>query len=100
MPNMWAGTNVGWYYFRNYQANWVDTSGEYTDWSWYNQVWQTRFAHSGKQIPTSFGDTHAGKARTGQFVSWDEAPDRATLCSIMRDRGLDKFWGMAGSASD
>ena len=99
MPNMWAGTSVGWYYFRNYQANWIDTSQEYSSWTWYNQVWQTRLAHAGRQIPTVYGDSHAGKARRGQFVSWDEAPDRATLCTIMADRKLDKFWGMAGGES-
>jgi prepilin-type N-terminal cleavage/methylation domain-containing protein len=99
MTNMWAGTSVGWYYFRNYEANWIDTSQEYTDWSWYNQVWQTRLAHSGNAIPTVYGDSHAGKATRGKFISWDEAPDRGTLCQLMRDKGLDKFWGMAGDAT-
>ncbi len=99
MPDIWAGTNVGWYYFRNYQANWVDMSQDYTDWSWYNEVWQTRLAHAGQKIPVVYGDTHAGKVGRGVFVSWDEAPDRATLCQIMTDRNLDKFWGVAGSPS-
>jgi prepilin-type N-terminal cleavage/methylation domain-containing protein len=99
MTDMWAGTSVGWYYFRNYQANWVDMDQEYSDWSWYNQVWQTRLAHSGKQIPVVYGDSHAGKAKVGNFVSWTEAPDRTTLCQIMVDRGLDKFWGMPGDQS-
>ena len=99
MPNIWAGTNVGWYYFRNYQANWIDDSKDYTDWSWYNEVWQTRLAHSGKNIPTVYGDSHAGKAKKGNFVTWKEAPDRTTLCKIMRDRKLDRFWGVAGDAT-
>ncbi|CAN5598182.1 hypothetical protein BH11ARM2_BH11ARM2_34810 [soil metagenome] len=99
LPEMWQGTNVGWYYFRNYQANWVDMSQEYTDYSWYNEVWQTRLAHAGKNIPVVYGDSHAGKAKRGQFVSWDEAPDRTTLCQIMRDRKIDKFWGMGGDAT-
>jgi len=99
MPDIWAGTNVGWYYFRNYQANWIDTSQDYTDWSWYNEVWQTRLAHAGKNIPVVYGDSHAGKANRGKFVSWDEAPDRTKLCQIMTQRGIDKFWGMPGGAT-
>jgi prepilin-type N-terminal cleavage/methylation domain-containing protein len=96
MTNMWAGTNVGYYYFRNYQANWVDLSKDYSAWSWYNQVWQTRLAHAGRNIPVVYADSHAGKAKRGHFVSWTEAPDRAQLCQIMKDRGIDRFWGMPG----
>ncbi len=99
MTNMWAGTNVGWYYFRNYQANWIDTSMDYTSWSWYNQVWQTRLAHSGNKIPTVYGDSHAGRADKGKFVTWDEAPARSDLCRLMLERGIDKFWGVAGGAN-
>jgi prepilin-type N-terminal cleavage/methylation domain-containing protein len=99
MTNMWAGTNVGWYYFRNYQANWIDTSQDYTDFTYYNQVWQTRLAHSGKNIPVVYADSHAGKANRGKFVSWDEAPGRGELCTIMAQRGLDKFWGVPGDQS-
>ncbi|MFN3682785.1 MAG: prepilin-type N-terminal cleavage/methylation domain-containing protein, partial [Fimbriimonadaceae bacterium] len=99
MPNMWAGTNVGWYYFRHYQASWVDTSREYTSWSWYNQVWQTRLAHAGKQIPTVYGDSHAGKVGPSKFITWDEAPDRATYCTLLEQRGLDRFWGGYGDAT-
>ncbi len=99
MPNIWAGTNVGWYYFRHYQANWIDTSMDYTTWSWYNQVWQTRLAHAGSKIPTVYGDSHAGKVGQDKFITWDEAPNTATYCNALVTRELDKFWGGYGDAT-
>lgn len=99
MPNIWAGTSVGWYYFRHYQANWIDTSMDYTDWSWYNMVWQTRLAHAGQKIPVVYGDSHAGKVGKDKFITWDEAPDTASYCAALTNRGLDKFWGGYGDAT-
>ena len=97
---MWQGTNVGWYYLRNYESNWVDTSQEYTDWSWYNCVWQTRLFHSGNQIPVAYLDGHAGKINRSKFVSWDEAPDRGTWYQQMQQRGLFRTWGNTWSATE
>ncbi len=99
MTNMWQGTNVGWYYFRHYQANWVDTSQEYTSFSYYNQVWQTRLAHSGKKIPTAYADGHAGKVGREKFISWIEAPGTTQYCNLLSSRGLDRFWGGYGDAT-
>jgi len=99
MPDIWAGTNVGWYYFRHYQAPWVDMSQDYTDWSWYQEVWQTRLGHSGKKIPTVYADSHASKVGPEKFISWVEAPDTTTFCSHLYSRGLDKFWGGYGGPS-
>jgi len=99
-PIMWAGTDVGWYYLRNYAACWIDTSRDYNTWSWYNNVWQTRKFHSGEQIPVAFLDGHAGRANRSKFISWDEAPDRATWYNIMRDRKLFRFWGNTWSPTE
>jgi hypothetical protein len=100
MPAMWAGTNVGWYYFQHYRASWIDTSREYTEWSWYNAVWQTRLAHSGRKIPTVYGDSHAGKVGREKFISWADAPDSATYCRMMSSSKLDRFWGGYGDPTN
>lgn len=100
MPNMWAGTNVGWYYLRNYEASWIDDSQDYTDWSWYNQVWQTRLFHSGGTIPVAYLDGHVGKVNKGKFITWTEAPDRAQWDKLMTERGLYHFWGNTWSPTE
>jgi len=99
MPNIWAGTNAGWYYFRHYSANWVDLSQDYTSFSWYQMIWQTRLAHSGKRIPTVYGDSHAGKVGREKFISWQEAPGTSQYCSLLASRNLNRFWGGYGDAS-
>jgi prepilin-type N-terminal cleavage/methylation domain-containing protein len=99
-PIMWAGTNVGWYYLRNYEASWIDTSQEYSDWSWYNNVWQTRLVHSGNNIPVAYLDGPAGKANRGKFITWDEAPSRADWDRLMRERNLYRFWGNTWSPTE
>jgi prepilin-type N-terminal cleavage/methylation domain-containing protein len=99
MPNIWAGTSVGWYYFRNYQASWIDDSQDYSSWSWYNQVWQTRLAHAGKRIPTVYADTHAGKVGKDKFITWTQAPGTAQYCALYASRGLDRFWGGFGDGT-
>ena len=93
MPDMWIGTDVGWYYFHNFEASWVDKSQDYTDWSWWNIVWQTRLSYTGYSIPALFLDSHAAKVNGSKFVSWQEAPDRQTYCNAMDSRNLWAFWG-------
>lgn len=93
MPTMWIGSDVGWYFFRVFQASWVDKSQEYTTWSWWNMVWQTRLSHSGNNMPAVYLDGHANKVNGGKFVSWQEAPDRASYCAAMDSRNLWAFWG-------
>jgi len=100
VPNMWQGTQVGWYYIRNYQASWIDTSQDYTSFSYYNQVWQTRLFHSGGAIPVAYLDGHAGKIKRDKFISWDEAPDSATWYSLMQQRNLFRVWGNPWSATE
>lgn len=100
IPIMWAGTDVGWYYIRNYSSSWIDTSQDYSDWSWYNNVWQTRLFHSGNTIPCLYLDGHAGKIKKDKFITWDEAPDRATWDKLMRERNLYRFWGNTWSATE
>ena len=100
IPIMWAGTNVGWYYIRNYESSWIDTSQDYTDWSWYNDAWQTRLFHSGNTIPVAYLDGHVGKINRSKFISWDEAPDRATWVKLMTERNLFRFWGNTWSATE
>ncbi len=99
IPDMWQGSNVGWYYVRNYQASWVDMSQEYTNFSWYNSAWQTRLFHSGNTIPVAYLDGHAGRINRSKFVSWDEAPDVATWYQVMTARNLFKFWGNTWSTT-
>jgi prepilin-type N-terminal cleavage/methylation domain-containing protein len=99
MPNMWQGTNVGWYYFRNYEASWIDDSREYSAFSWYNQVWQTRLAHAGQRIPVVYADSHAGKAGKDKFITWNQAPNRAAYCTQYYQRNLHKFWGDFGNSN-
>ena len=93
MPDMWIGTNVGWYYFHNFEASWVDKSQDYTVWSWWNIVWQTRLSYTGNTINAIFLDSHAKSVNGSKFISWAEAPDRATYCSLMDSRNLWAFWG-------
>ena len=92
-PDIWIGTNVGYYYFHNFETSWVDKDNDYTSWSWWNMVWQTRLAHSGNQIPVTYLDGHAKTVNGGKFVSWTEAPDRASYCQAMTNRNLFNFWG-------
>ncbi len=99
-PIMWAGTDVGWYYLRNYEASWIDTSQDYTTWSWYNNVWQTRLFHSGNNIPVAFLDGHAKTVHRDKFITWDEAPDRATWVKLMQERNLFHFWGNTWSPTE
>jgi prepilin-type N-terminal cleavage/methylation domain-containing protein len=98
-PNMWQGTAVGWYYLRNYQASWIDTSQDYNSFSWYNQVWQTRLFHSGQTIPVVYLDGHAGKAKRDKFISWNEAPGLMDWYNLMVKRDLFRFWGNTWSAT-
>jgi prepilin-type N-terminal cleavage/methylation domain-containing protein/prepilin-type processing-associated H-X9-DG protein len=100
IPIIWAGTDVGWYYIRNYSSSWIDTSQDYNTWSWYNNAWQTRLFHSGNNIPVAYLDGHAGKINRGKFISWNEAPDRGTWFKIMTDRNLFRFWGNTWSATE
>jgi len=93
MPIMWQGTEVGWYYLRNYEASWIDDSKDYTAWSWYNNVWQTRLFHSGEAIPVAYLDGHVGKVNKGKFITWKEAPGRAQWDALMTSRNLYRFWG-------
>lgn len=94
IPNTWGGTQVGWYYFRAYQANWVNTATSHNvnTWSWYNQVFDARRTHSGQQIPYAKADSSAGKLRRGDFVSWDEAPGTAEYCAWYETKGVGR-WG-------
>ena len=76
-------------------------SHDYTEWSWYNNVYQTRLFHSGgTSIPVAYLDGHAGRAKKDKFISWDEAPDRATWFQLMTDRKLFRFWGNTWSATE
>ncbi|HLV79136.1 MAG TPA: prepilin-type N-terminal cleavage/methylation domain-containing protein [Chthonomonadaceae bacterium] len=100
IPIMWAGTNVGWYYIRNYDASWIDTSQDYNTWSWYNCSWQTRLFHSGEKIPVAYLDGHAGKIGREKFISWNEAPDRGTWYNLMQQRNLFHFWGNTWSPTE
>jgi prepilin-type N-terminal cleavage/methylation domain-containing protein/prepilin-type processing-associated H-X9-DG protein len=100
MPNMWAGTNVGWYYLRNYEASWIDDSQDYNTWSWYNQVWQTRLFHAGGTIPAAYLDGHVGKVNKGKFITWKEAPGRSQWNNLMTSRNLYRFWGNTWSATE
>ncbi len=91
-PNVWGGTNVGWYYFRAYESNWIDPTDTRGTWSWYNMLWDTRDFFSGKKIPVGHADGSAGKIGRGDFVDWDEAPDQAAYCKWYEDKGI-KVWG-------
>ena len=45
-------------------------------------------------------DGHAGKINRSKFISWDEAPDRATWVKLMMERNLFHFWGNTWSATE
>lgn len=92
VPNVWGGTQVGWYYIRAYQANWIDPSNTVGTWSYYNTVWDTRLFFSGNKIPVANADGSAGKIGRAQFIDWNQAPDRATYCQWDESTGK-KYWG-------
>ena len=92
VPIVWGGTNVGWYYFRAYQSNWIDPSNTTGTWSWYNCLWDTRFFHSGNKIPVARADGSAGKISRGDFIDWNEAPDLTTYCQWYTTKGHE-VWG-------
>lgn len=94
VPNQWGGTQVGWYYLRSYQANWINTAASHNvnGWSWYNQVWDARRFHSGQNLPFAKADGSAGRLKRGDFVSWDEAPGTTEYCAWYNSTGL-KRWG-------
>lgn len=91
-PIVWGGTNVGWYYFRAYESNWIDPGTTIGSWSWYNCLWDTRVFHSGNKIPVAHADGSAGKIGRGDFVDWNEAPDLATYCQWYEKKGQET-WG-------
>lgn len=99
--NMWQGTNVGWYYLRNYESSWVNLNGpnegDDAAFSWYSMVWQTRRFHRGDTIPALYLDGHAKTFRRDKFVSWTEAPARADWTAAMQSRNLFRFWGNPNS---
>jgi prepilin-type N-terminal cleavage/methylation domain-containing protein len=99
-PIMWQGTDVGWYYLRTHEASWVDMSRDYTSWSWYNNVWQTRLFHRGETIPVLYLDGHAKTVNRSKFISWAEAPSRANWRTQMEQRGLYRFWGNPNSPTE
>jgi len=92
--NVNIGAPFGWYWQANYESSWVETESD-TDpgSSGWNQVWSSRLYSSGNQIPVAYLDGHANKVNRGKFISWDEAPDRATYCNDMTNRDLFAFWG-------
>src|SRR5580693_7680957 len=97
MPVTWEGTDVGYYFFHNYEASWVDTDNNYTSWTWWNEVWQTRLFHGGMQIPTVYLDSHGNKVNRGKFISWDQTStygdSRQGYCALMDSENLWPFWG-------
>lgn len=94
VPVQWGGTQVGWYYIRAYQSNWINTAPSHNPgaWSWYNMVWDTRTHHSGNSIPVARADGSASKIKRGNFISWDEAPGQTEYCAWMESEG-HKYWG-------
>jgi prepilin-type N-terminal cleavage/methylation domain-containing protein len=92
--NVNIGAPYGWYWQANYESSWAEETTD-TDpgSSGWNQVWSSRLYSSGNQIPVTYLDGHAAKVNSGKFVSWAEAPDRATYCADMTNRDLFAFWG-------
>ena len=99
--NMWQGTDVGWYYLRNYQSSWVNMAsanhGDDTAFSWYSMVWQARHFHRGDTIPALYLDGHAKTFKSDKFVSWTEAPAQSDWSNVMAARNLYRFWGNPNS---
>ncbi len=96
VPTIWGGTNVGWYYIRAYQSNWLDPSKTAGTWSWYNLIWDTRFSYAGDSIPVARADGSAGKIKRADFVDWNEAPTWDSYCTWLETKGhlpWGKFWG-------
>ncbi len=91
-PVVWGGTDVGWYYFRAYQANWIDPGTTIGNWSWYNEIFDTRGFYSGNKIPVAHADGSAGKIGRGDFVDWNEAPGLTEYCAWEETKGK-KVWG-------
>lgn len=92
MPTVWGGTQVGWYYFEPYFASWVDMSQDYSSYSWWNEVWQSRLYSSGNTIPAAYLDGHVNKVKSGEFVPWTIG-GRQQYCDAMTNANLFKFWG-------
>lgn len=91
-PVVWGGTGVGWYYFRAYEANWIDPGVTIGGWSWYNEVYDTRGFYSGYNIPVARADGSAGKIKRGDFIDWNQAPGTAEYCAWDTTVGM-KVWG-------
>lgn len=94
LPVQWGGTEVGWYYIRAYQSNWIDDSPSHNpgQWSWYNMAWDTNRYHSGNSIPFAAADGSANKLKKGDFVTWTQAPGWTEYCQWYEEKGY-KRWG-------
>ena len=98
VPNVWGGTAVGWYYFRAYQANWIDPTDTTGEWSWYNQVWDTRKFYNGDSIPAGKADGSAKPVKRGAFIDWNQAPGTTEYCAWEETTGK-QLWGAFWNAN-
>lgn len=90
-PTTWGGTSVGWYAFRANEASWIsplNTTGQFT---WSNQVWDTRGLFK-DTIPVVHADGSAGKLTRGDFKDTNEAKTVASYCAWMSTEGM-RTWG-------
>ncbi len=97
-PDVWGGTAVGWYYFRAYQANWIDPTDTTGEWSWYNMIWDTRKFYNGDSIPTGKADGSAKSIKRGAFIDWNQAPGTAEYCAWEETTGK-QIWGAFWNAN-
>ncbi|MGV3615668.1 MAG: prepilin-type N-terminal cleavage/methylation domain-containing protein [Fimbriimonas sp.] len=92
VPVVWGGTDIGWYYFRAYESNWIDPTDTRGTWSWYNMIWDTRDFFTGNSMPVVKADGSAGKFKRGNFVDWNQAPGTAEYCAWYEKDG-HRWWG-------
>ena len=99
-PTTYANQPYGWMYFLGYSAAWPYIDIYYTaGWSWDNLVWDSRKRYMGAKMVGAYADGHAAKFGREKFVAyyWNagthEASTRAQWCTVMTNRGIDKFWG-------
>ena len=101
-PTTYANLPYGWMYFLGYNASWPYIDIYYTGgWSWDNLVWDSRKRYAGPKMVGAYADGHAAKFGREKFVAYywnsangtNEANTRSEWCTVVANRGIDKFWG-------
>lgn len=98
-PMRYGSWDAGWMRFISRDASWPLWMDQYApEWYWEQLIWDARKQYPNARFVGVFADGHAAKFSREKFLSRQEAPDRATWCSLFQSKGLDKFWGSSWKA--